>query len=446
MKGAENVLIHHVIQDKSEDDQTKKNCLIYGNTRLTYSELNRQTDCLAHRLAVQIKKGDKILVKLSDPVAQLLYFFAVIKAGGACVLIDASTSEEVTAELIKRHKLNLYINENFEPPIGKAPILPDLHPQDVFFGALSSGSTGIPKLIWRDHQSWTSAFAAQSQAFNIDKTDTIYLVGSLVYTANLNSCLHIFAEGGAVVIAGNSMPRTWAREIADFQVSAIFMVPVNYRRLLKAMETPVVQIKSIISCGAKLDRNTVQDLLQYFPQSGIYEYYGASELGHVSYLTADESVNYPGAVGRAFPGVTISIEDGTIWVESPYLAPQYRPKASVGDLGRIDAAGYLYLLGRKHGLINTGGVKVIPEQVEDILLQCPGVAEAVVSGVEDPIRGQKVCAWLVKSKASLKSCDVLAFCRRKMLKHCCPQKIIFVDAMPLTANGKIDKIRLRREI
>jgi long-chain acyl-CoA synthetase len=438
------MLIHHSVQDKGQSAQANRICLVHGDIRLTYSELIGQTDCLARHLAMQIKKGDKVLVKRSDPVSQLQYFFAVVKAGGACVLIDGSASEAVAAELMTQHKLNLYINECFEPAADKAP-LPDIYPDDIFFGALSSGSTGTPKLIWRDHQSWTSAFAAQSQAFTICPADTIYLAGSLVYTANLNSCLHMLAEGGTVAIASNSMPRTWVREIADCQAKVIFMVPANYRRLLQAMKAPLSQIRSIISAGAKLDRHTVEKLIQHFPQSGIVEYYGASELGHVSYLTAEELLNHPGSVGRAFPGVAIGIEDDVIRVESPYLAPQYRPKASVGDLGRIDAAGYLYLLGRKQGLINTGGVKVIPEQVESILLQCPGVAEAAVSGVDDPVRGQEVWAWLVKSEASLKSRDVLDFCRTKMLTYCCPRKIIFVDAMPLTANGKIDKSRLQRE-
>ena len=445
MKGAEKVLIHHIIQDRREAGQANRICLTHGNTRLTYSELNRQTDCLARRLAMLIKKGDKVLVKLSDPVLQLLYFFGVVKAGGVCVLIDASTSEEVCAALITLHGLKLYINESFDLPTTKASILPEMYPHDIFMGALSSGTTGIPKIIWRDHKSWTSAFPAQSQVFNICHIDTIYLAGSLVYSANLNACLHIFSAGGVVAVANNSMPRTWVREITDCQASVIFMVPANYRRLLKAMEAPFLQIKSLISAGSKLDRNTVQNLMQYFPPSSIYEYYGASELGHVSYLTAEELLNHPDSVGKAFPGVTIRVEDQVIWVESPYLAPQFRPIASVGDLGRIDPAGYLYLLGRKQGMINTGGVKVIPEQVEDILVQCPGVAEAVVRGVEDPIRGQKVCAWLVKSKASLKSIDVLNFCRKKMLKHCCPQKIIFIDAMPLNTNGKIDRIRLQEE-
>lgn len=443
MKGADKVLIHDSIQDKSEGERADKICLIHGNTRLTYSELHRQTDCMALRLAMQIKKGDKVLVKRLDPVAQLLYFFAVIKAGGACVLMDASTSEEVSAELINLYNLNLYITESFVLPTAQALVLPEIHPHDIFLGALSSGSTGIPKLIWRDHESWTSAFGAQSQVFNICHTDTFYLVGSLVYTANLNACLHSFVEGGVVTVASNSMPRTWVREMANCQASVMFMVPANYRRLLKAMESPCPQIKSIISAGSKLDHSTVQNLMQYFPKSSIYEYYGASELGHVSYLTADELVNHPGSVGKAFPGVTIRIENQVIWVESPYLAPHFRPKASVEDLGRLDPEGYLYLLGRKQAMINTGGIKVIPEQVEDILLQCPGVAEAAVCGIDDPTRGQKVCAWIVRSNSSLKQVDILSFCRKKMLNYCCPQKIIFIDMMPLNANGKIDKTRLK---
>jgi long-chain acyl-CoA synthetase len=165
-------------------------------------------------------------------------------------------------------------------------------------------------------------------------------------------------------------------------------------------------------------------------------------LGHISYQSAAELLSHPGSVGKAFPGVTITIADNIIWVESPYLALEYRPKASIGDLGRFDDDGCLYLQGRVQGLINSGGVKVVPEQVEAVLLQCPGVGEAAVSGIDDPVRGQVVCAWLVKNRPELKSRDVLAFCRGKMFAHCCPRKIIFVDSMPLTAGGKIDKRQL----
>lgn len=438
------MLIHRNITILSEI-QANKICLIHGKIQLTYQEFMQQVDFSAYRLATQIPKGSKVLVKLSSPISQLLYFFAIIKGGGTCIFIDPSTSEEVCTGLMTLHGIGLYIDENFQLPTATPLLLPEINQNDIFLGALSSGSTGTPKLIWRDHQSWTSAFPIQSKVFHLSCLDTLYLVSSLVYTANLNACLHILSEGGTVVFASNNLPRTWLGEILTHHITAIFMVPANYRTLLKVMKDPLPQIKSIVTAGAKIDRSTVQSLIKYFSHSGIYEYYGASELGHVSYSTAEDLLQHPESVGKAFPGVTVSIEDDSIYVQSPYLAPKYRPKATVGDLGRLNTEGYLYLLGRKHGIINTGGVKVIPEQVEAILLQCPGITEAVVQGIPDPIRGQKVCAWVVKNKSTLTTADILDFCRKKMRHHYCPHKIIFVDELPINKNGKIDRVKLQNE-
>ncbi len=439
------MLVHGKLSSLGEI-QANKLCLIHGNIQLTYGEFAQQADYLAYRLATQINKGDKVLVKLANPVLQLLYFFAILKAGGASILIDQSLTEEVCTELIKIHKISLYINESFQLPAATTRMLPEIDGQDVFLGALTSGSTGNPKLIWRDHLSWTSAFPVQSKVFNISDSDTIYLTGLLVYTANLNACLHLLFEGGTVVIARNSMPRTWKQDIIDRQVTALFMVPANYKSLLKVIKTPLTMITSLVTAGAKIDLKTVQSLVKYFPRAGIFEYYGASELGHVSYSTLDDLLKHPESVGKAFPGVAIFVEDNTIWVESPYIAPAYRPRATVGDLGRLDNEGYLYLLGRKHHVINAGGVKVFPEQVETVLLQCPGITEAVVSGIDDPLRGQKVCAWIVKNNAFLSSTDILNFCRKKMLYHHCPQKIVFVTEIPRNSSGKVDRTRLKNEL
>jgi len=435
------MLIYSGLHEKPED----KICLMYGNIRLTYRQFTQQVDDLAHHLAVQIKKGDKVLLKLADPLSQLCYFFGIIKAGGACVFIDTSTSEEVCAALMDTHQLTLYIDESFQLPAASTPLLPEIHPEDLFLGALSSGSTGTPKLIWRDHQSWTRAFPSQSMVFQLSNADTLYLVSSLVYTANLNACLHVLFEGGTVMFASTHMPRTWVREIESCYISAIFMVPANYKILLKNMKAPLPKLHSLVTCGAKMDLPTLQALLAYFPSAKIFEYYGASELGHVSYSTAKDLLERPDSVGRAFPHVIISIEDDIIWIESPYIAPAYRPKASVEDLGRLDERGYLYLLGRKHGIINTGGIKVIPEQVETALIQCPGIAQVVVGGIDDPIRGQKVCAWIVKNQPTLTAGEVLDFCHKKMRPHYCPQKIIFLDKIPLNSNGKIDRINIKNQ-
>lgn len=421
------------------DRKAAKLCLVSGETRLTYRAFSEQANRLAMRLAARLRKGDRVLVKLADPVKQLLYFIGIAKAGGVCIIVDIAASPEVCAHIISEQSIAFMVDDTFEPPPRTAD-LPLLEPADYFLSALSSGSTGLPKLIWRDHQSWVSAFASQSRVFGISANDILYLAGSLAYTANLNACLHIFFEGGTVVLAGGLLPRTWLKEIQEQQVTAIFMVPANYRILLKALKNPLSEIRSAVSGGAKLDSATVENLIQAFPQARIVEYYGASELGHVSFITAEELLTHPDSVGKAFPDVAIEIRDNTIWVRSPYLAPAYRPEASVGDLGRVDEEGYLYIAGRKNGLINAGGIKVIPEQVEAVLRQCPGVADALVAGVDDLLRGQKVCAWIVKHKnRKVAAADILDFCRPKLRPHYCPQKIVFVDAIPLNANGKPDK-------
>lgn len=435
------MLIHDFLT-AANSDQWDKICLIHGERQLTYGELRNRTDHLARRLAGGIAQGEAVLVQLADPVEQLLYFFAIIKAGGACVLIDSSAGADVAAAVRERHQLPHFIDEAFSLPANDSA-LPEIHQEDIFLGAFSSGSTGSPKLIWRDHQSWCSAFLSQNKIFGLSGRDTLYITGSLVYTGNLNICLQMLAAGGTVTIAAGRMPRRWVHELISCQATAIYMVPANYRLLLQAMDRPLSHITAVSSAGAKLDPHTASQMLLLFPKARIIEYYGASELGHITYQTAAELIEHPGSVGKAFPGVTITVEDGIIWVESPYLAPQYRPKASIGDLGQLDDQGYLSLHGRMQGIINSGGVKVVPEQVEAVLLQCPGIAEAAVGGIDDPIRGQLVCAWLVKNRPELKNRDVLAFCRERMFPHCCPRKIIFIEAMPLTASGKVDRKRLQ---
>lgn len=442
LRGAEKMLVYDTFNNMTSD-KAHKPCLICGEIQLTYQEFAEQVNLLAGRLAIRIQNGDRILVKVTDSVKQLLYFFGIVKAGGICVLMDAVTSPEVCAQIMKEQKIAFTVDDNFHFP-SETALLPGIKPQDFFLGALSSGSTGIPKLIWRDHQSWTSAFPSQSQVFGISSEDTLYLVGSLAYTANLNACLHAFYEGSTVALASSSMPRTWLKEMLQHHVTAIFMVPANYRILLKVLTSPLAEIRSAVSGGAKMDLATVQNLVNAFPYATIVEYYGASELGHVSFATAADMLAQPESVGKAFPNVLITIEEDTVWVQSPYLAPQYRPKATVGDLGRVDEAGYVYLLGRKNGIINTGGIKVIPEQVEAVLRQCPGVADVVVGGMDDPLRGQRVCAWVVREKKeNIAAAAILDFCRKKMRAHYCPHKIIFIDAIPLNTNGKADKKLLK---
>ena len=130
---------------KLDEKQASKACLLFEGRRLTYGEVAAQTEQLARHLATVIKPGERVLVKKTDPIDQLLYFFAVIRAGGSCVLIDAATSAAVCRDLIQRQKIACFIDETYTLPLATAEQLPTLAASDYFLGALSSGSTGNPQ-------------------------------------------------------------------------------------------------------------------------------------------------------------------------------------------------------------------------------------------------------------------------------------------------------------
>ncbi|MDR2006117.1 MAG: AMP-binding protein [Acidaminococcales bacterium] len=433
-----------LIQQLLENHPAGRTCLICGERRLTYGQMLRQVDEAARSLAAVIQKGDKVLLRLSNPVGQLLTFFAIIKAGGICVFAGASFPGRICRELSAAYDIKHEIADEFTGGGLPAHELPTIAGDDIFLGALSSGTTGAPKALWRDHASWLAAFPEQSRIFGITGDDRLYIAGPLSYTANLNACLHIFFAGGAAGIAGRKLPRGWLKEMAEHKISAVFMAPANYRVLLRVMPSPLENVRSVVSGGAKMDKHTAAKLLEYFPRARIVEYYGASELGHVSYAEARDILARPASVGRLFPGVSVRIVDGLIFVKSPYIVPALRPEATAGDVGELDGEGYLTLYGRAAGVINVAGIKVMPERVEDVLKKCPDISDAAVTGIEDATKGEKICAFVVRRGDKLTKREIVRFCRYNMDQYSCPQKIIFTDALPLNDNGKVDRAALRR--
>ncbi len=429
------MLISELLVGKPPD----KICLIHGQNSFTYGELEEQSAYLARRLA--LPAGERVLVDIKEPLSQLAYFFAIVKAGGVCVFLPTGSPSVLSANLSDKHGIKRQITGSFAPGDQGEKVLPKLKSSDIFFGALTSGSTGQAKLLWRDHQSWTSAFPYQSEVFSLSSEDRLFLTGSLSFTANLNSCLHMLFAGGTVVFSSSQMPRRWLADMSEHKTTSIFMVPANYRILLKNMKQPLQTVHSLLSGGAKLDAATVAALQEKFPGAAIREYYGAAELGHVSYAqlpTAD-----PFAVGQPFPEVKINIKEGVIWVSSPYIIPALRPETTVGDLGEIMPGGVLRLFGRGGDVINSGGVKINTAQIEQLLRRHPDVSDIAVLPAADRLRGQKICAVIATANPLLQAKDILSFCRRHLGGKHCPQQVIFLPELPLNNSGKTDRQRLQ---
>ena len=217
------------------------------------------------------------------------------------------------------------------------------------------------------------------------------------------------AVGARTVIAPRFTAEGFAGDVRRHGATVVFLVPTQVHRLLAAWPAPppgLGSLRAVIVAGAPFAPAAKAAFAAWLGPGRLYEFYGSSETGTVSVIGPDDHAAHPGSVGRPPPGVSVRAHDGELFVRSPavmsgYLADDGGALApldardghvSVGDLGAIDADGWITLVDRKHDTIITGGLNVYPAEVERALAALPGVAGAVVFGVPDAEWGQLVAA------------------------------------------------------
>jgi long-chain acyl-CoA synthetase len=240
----------------------------------------------------------------------------------------------------------------------------------------------------------------------------------------------------------------------------MFCVPTHLQRLFAhwdAVGTPDLSCFRLVAhAGAPCPEPLKRRLIEVFPAGSTWEFYGSTE-GQFTACPSEEWLTRPGTVGRARPGRTLRVDpDGVIWCTVPqharfsyYGDPEKTADAwrhtcrgdafTVGDLGRLDDDGYLYLDGRREDLVISGGVNVYPAEVESTLAAHPGVEDVAVFGVPDEQWGQRVVAAVVGSATS----DELdAWCRERLGPPKRPKEYVVLEELPRTLTGKV----LRREL
>ena len=246
--------------------------------------------------------------------------------------------------------------------------------------------------------------------------------------------------------------------LAEEPVTGTFLVPTHLRRIFALGDSPPARAaRRILHAGEPCPESLKRRALEWLPDS-LWEFYGSTE-GQFTAISPDEWLDHPDSVGRARRERRLEVADpgadgvGTVYVTAPefarweYWSDRERTAAAwrgdaftVGDLGRLDDDGYLYLSARREDLVISGGVNVYPAQVELVLLEHPAVREAAVFGVPDAVWGQRVCAAVV---AEASRDDLLAWLHGRVDGAHRPKDVIVVDALPRTATGKVDRERLR---
>jgi amino acid adenylation domain-containing protein len=337
----------------------------------------------------------------------------------------------------------------------------------------TSGSTGDPKGVISSHHNMISAARSIIQYIENRPEDIIIDTLPLSFDYGLYQVIMSVLFGGTVVIEQSFMfPIKILQTIEKEKVTGFPIVPTIVAFLLNMPSFATFNLSSLkymSNTGSALPVNHIQKLKELFPQVRMYSMYGLTECKRVSYLPPEDLEKKPGSVGIPMPNCEVFIvdedghelpagENGELVIRgsnvmrgywnSPELTAKTYSKGKLpgekllysGDIFKKDEDGYLYFVGRKDDLIKTKGERVSPKEIENILCHHSSVADAAVIGVPDEILGSAIKAFVVpKSQNSLSEKDILKHCKENMEIFMVPKYVTFIDELPKTPNGKIDK-------
>lgn len=324
---------------------------------------------------------------------------------------------------------------------------------------VTSGTTGMPKGVYSgllDDDQAAALVAEERDLWGFAADDVNLVLSPLYHSAPLRFAMGTVVVGGRVVMPGPFDPKRVTAAIESERPTSMFCVPTHLQRLFAYWDqvgTPdLSSFRLVAHAGAPCPPAVKRRLIEAFPDGTTWEFYGSTE-GQFSACASEEWLARPGTVGRARPGRRLSVdEDGVIWCAVPeharfsyYGDPEKTAAAwrddrfTVGDVGRLDDDGYLYLEGRREDLIISGGVNVYPLEVEQVLGEHAGVTDIAVYAVDDPEWGQRVCAAVV---GTVSESELTAYAREHLAPPKRPKTWVFHDVLPRTLTGKVRRAEL----
>ncbi|MGR3812309.1 AMP-binding protein [Jiulongibacter sp. NS-SX5] len=406
-----------------------KEAICYGSRRITFGQLRNQIFKTAEKLN-QIPNST-FLFQAGD-YHDIIGILACNLIGKSGMVLPSDLKSAQIEEL--EHVEGAVLFAGFGSEEVEAVAEPKKSSSSFRLGLLSSGSSGKSKVIWKTNDNWEKAFGYQSEIFSNNSEDRVLIVNALGYSANLNSALHALWQGSTVILTELSEAASWPYLVEKAEVSSVFMVP-SHARLFVKNGLKMDQITSFVTAGEKLDATTARRILRLLPNVTLSEYYGASELGHISYHQNEEILENSASVGRAFPEVDIEIEGHQLKVHSPYISPDYESNPTVNDLGYFEGEK-LILLGREGRMFNRRGLNIFAQEIENTALCLTIVKEAALVKRE---HSEKLVLFIVTLDAEKDAVQkVRLFLNEKLPKSKQPNFIIELEELPHSEAGKID--------
>ncbi|GGJ92064.1 long-chain-fatty-acid--CoA ligase [Lentibacillus kapialis] len=341
--------------------------------------------------------------------------------------------------------------------------------EDTALILYTSGTTGKPKGAMLSHKNIYSNAKDVADYLTIGGEDRVIAALPMFHVFCLTVALNApLMNGGTVLIMPKFSPQEVFRVARVHEATVFAGVPTMYNYLLQSAENSQDDFSGIrlcISGGSAMPVSLLKGFEEAFDVK-VSEGYGLSESSPVTCFNPLDRPRKPGSIGTSILHVKNKVVDefgeelptgevGELIVHGPNVMKGYYKLEEetatalkdgwlyTGDMARMDEEGYFYIVDRKKDMILVGGYNVYPREVEEVLYDHPGVAEAAVIGTPHPESGESVLAFIVTNDSSLDKTTLLEFCRAHLAKYKVPSKIEFMDELPKNTTGKILRKNLR---
>jgi long-chain acyl-CoA synthetase len=413
----------------------------------------------------------------------------IVNDCGACVLIVSSVLSPLVEGLVDLTlgiELRLAIGdrvpvgyESYDDFVRDHPATPLVDEQEGSAMLYSSGTTGRPKGVRRPLSGLpfgtNSTFVPiLAGIMGFGEGDVYLNPAPLYHSAPLAWSMTAHRMGGTVVVMERFDPEDCLNLIAEYQVTHGQFVPTMFVRMLKLTDRArsshdLSSLRSVVHAAAPCAPEVKRRMIEWWGPI-IHEYYAGTEGGGLTWITSEQWLAHPGSVGPPVMGIVFICdddgnvlpvnEDGVVWFGGRENKFEYnndpektkqtineRGWTTLWDVGHLDEDGYLYLTDRKLFMIVSGGVNIYPQEIEDVLVLHPAVADVAVFGIPDPEMGEEVMAVVQPAPdfaaGPALAGVILAFCRGKLSHFKCPRSVDFIEEMPRGENGKLYKKQLR---
>jgi O-succinylbenzoic acid--CoA ligase len=498
--------VHAMLEDAIRQ-HGERDALVFEGRRWTWRELGDQVGQVAAGLAAHgVERGDRVALFLGNLPEFIFTLYAVQRLGAVAVPVSVREQKPGLEYILNQCGARLIVHEAAlsarVPDVGACPALlarivvgdttgagnftdlashgaiasaAEVGEEDTALILYTSGTTGRPKGAMLTHFGIVHSAMHFEACMRLTSADRSGLV---VPASHVTGIIAIIATmlrvGGAVVVMREFKAAAWIAEAARERVTQTIMVPAMYNLILLSPEFGRHDLSAWRVGGfggAPMPVATIDALAAKLPNLTLTNAYGATETtSPVTVMPEGGTRGHADCVGVTVPcGEVIVVDDngvevphgetGELWIGGPMIVKGYwdNPEASAreftagywhsGDLGSVDAGGYVRVFDRKKDMLNRGGYKIYSVEVENVLMAWPGVIEAAVVGRPCPVLGERVHAIVHAPGVELSEAALREFCAARLADYKVPESVTLADApLPRNANGKLMKRLLRESI